>query len=177
MDATNNLYIGDNINNRVYKIDTAGIFYNVAGNGSMMGFSGDGGPATDAEIYYPSGLAFDKCGNLYIGDVSNNRVRKVTYDSSCDPYGNTNASLQAATVNLKSEISLYPNPAYTQITITSATNIHEVTITNLIGQQVLSQVYDMERAEINVSALPPGVYVVRVRDGEGNVFVRKVQKE
>ena len=70
-----------------------------------------------------------------------------------------------------------PNPAYTQITMTSATNIHEVTITNLIGQQVLSQVYDMERAEINVAALPPGVYLVRVTDGSGNETIRKVVKD
>jgi len=42
---------------------------------------------------------------------------------------------------------------------------------------VSSQVYDMERAEVNVAGLPPGVYVVRVTDGEGKVVVRKVVKE
>jgi hypothetical protein len=55
---------------------TAGDIYTVAGNGKT-GFSGDGGPATSAEFYYPPGLAVDAAGNLVIADSSNNRVRMV----------------------------------------------------------------------------------------------------
>jgi hypothetical protein len=49
----------------------------VAGN-STQGFSGDGGPATMAQINNPEGIAVDSMGNLYIADTANNRIRKVT---------------------------------------------------------------------------------------------------
>ena len=48
----------------------------VAGNGGF-GFSGDGGPARSASLLYPSSLAIDRGGNLYIGDAGNNRIRRV----------------------------------------------------------------------------------------------------
>ena len=56
---------------------TAGDIYTVAGNGTS-GFSGDGGPATSAELDDPSGVAVDGAGNLLIADTANNRIREVT---------------------------------------------------------------------------------------------------
>ncbi len=58
-------------------IAPGGTIRTVAGNGTH-GFSGDGGPATEAQLWYPWGLAIDGTGNLYIADSSNFRVRKVT---------------------------------------------------------------------------------------------------
>ena len=75
-DKQGNLYIADRANHRVRKVDTKGIITTVAGNGTV-GFSGDGGPATQASLNLPSGLAVDNKGNLYISDRSNNRVRVV----------------------------------------------------------------------------------------------------
>jgi len=75
-DKEGNLYIADRTNNRVRKVDTNGIITTVAGNGTA-GFSGDGGPATEASFDLPAGLAFDSKGNLYVSDRSNNRVRRV----------------------------------------------------------------------------------------------------
>jgi sugar lactone lactonase YvrE len=78
LDNSNNIYIADQENNRVRLIDAStGIITTIAGNGTG-GFSGDGGPATAAELNFPTGLAFDKAGNLYIGDQNNKRVRKIT---------------------------------------------------------------------------------------------------
>ena len=51
----------------------------VAGTGSA-GYSGDGAAATAAQLTYPSGVAVDRAGNLYIADSSNQRIRKVTAD-------------------------------------------------------------------------------------------------
>ena len=75
-DAAGNLYIADAVNNRVRRVDLAGTITTVAGNGSR-GYSGDGGPATEARLALPSGLAMDAAGNLYIADYGNHRVRRV----------------------------------------------------------------------------------------------------
>jgi sugar lactone lactonase YvrE len=75
LDEVGDLYIGDSVNNRIRKVNTAGIIITVAGNGSG-GCSGDGGPATSAQLGYPDGVAFDNAGNLYFVD-RNFRIRKV----------------------------------------------------------------------------------------------------
>jgi uncharacterized protein (TIGR03437 family) len=77
VDAKGNLYLSDTDNNRVRKVDTAGVITTFAGNGTA-GFSGDGGQAASAEIQWPYGLAVDSKGNVYIADFGNNRVRMVS---------------------------------------------------------------------------------------------------
>ncbi|MBL7690685.1 MAG: hypothetical protein JNM41_03760 [Flavipsychrobacter sp.] len=76
-DLLNNLYISENDNGCVHKISTTGIISTVVGDG-VLGFAGDGGPATLARLNRPQGLAVDSVGNLYIGDASNGRLRKVS---------------------------------------------------------------------------------------------------
>jgi len=62
---------------RVFRVDGDGAITLIAGNGSL-GFSGDDGPATDAQLDFPQGLAIDPTGNVFIADTRNNRIRKVT---------------------------------------------------------------------------------------------------
>jgi sugar lactone lactonase YvrE len=81
VDQDGNLFIADSHNNRIRKVSTDGIITTVAGNGTF-GFSGDGGPPTSAQLDYPSAIALDSSGNLFIADSGNNRVRKVTANSS-----------------------------------------------------------------------------------------------
>jgi sugar lactone lactonase YvrE len=71
------LYIADLTNNRVRRVDTAGVISTVAGTGGGL-FGGDGGPATTALIKAPAAVVLDAAGNLYIADSGNNRVRKVS---------------------------------------------------------------------------------------------------
>ena len=76
LDSAGNLYITDYGNNRIRKVDAAGVISTVAGDGTY-GYGGDGGPATAAQLYNPSGVALDGAGNLYIVDGDNQRIRKV----------------------------------------------------------------------------------------------------
>jgi len=76
MDTAGNLYIAEYGNHCIRKVDTSGIITTVAGNG-VAGQSGDGGPATEANLYYPMDVAVDATGNLYVAADFNYRVRAV----------------------------------------------------------------------------------------------------
>jgi sugar lactone lactonase YvrE len=76
VDIVGNLYITEEFHDRIRMVNTAGIITTVVGTGTA-GSIGDGGQATAAELYFPSGLAVDIAGNLYIADTWNNRIRKV----------------------------------------------------------------------------------------------------
>jgi len=77
VDSSGNLYIADNANNRVRKVNlSGGTITTVAGNGTG-GYSGDGGLATAAEIYWPTAVALDSAGNLYVACNLETCVRKV----------------------------------------------------------------------------------------------------
>lgn len=79
VDSNNNLYVVDEMGHRVWKITQAGTVTSLAGTGTP-GFSGDGGPANQAELSEPSEVSVDTAGNVYITDSSNDRIRKVSTD-------------------------------------------------------------------------------------------------
>lgn len=85
-DSSGSLYIADSENHRVRKVDPMGVITTVAGVGGSgywgPGYGGDGGPATLAKLDYPSGVALDPSGNLYIADEHNFRIRMVKFPSS-----------------------------------------------------------------------------------------------
>jgi uncharacterized protein (TIGR03437 family) len=76
-DLTGNVYVSDANNHRVRCIAPNGIIRTIAGNG-IAGFAGDGGPASASQLNSPYGLAFDFAGNLYIADLGNARIRRIT---------------------------------------------------------------------------------------------------
>ncbi|MGI8785709.1 MAG: IPT/TIG domain-containing protein [Acidobacteriota bacterium] len=76
LDAAGNLLIADTGNNRIRKVDSAGIITTIAGTG-QSGFSGDNGPATQATLSSPASVTADTAGNLFIADSNNDRVRKI----------------------------------------------------------------------------------------------------
>src|SRR6266480_1561147 len=87
LDASGNLYIADQRNNRIRRVAAAtGIITTVAGNGSPA-FAGDGGPATSASLNYPDRVALDASGNLYIADQNNHRIRKVIFHAARADFG------------------------------------------------------------------------------------------
>src|SRR5262245_61459411 len=76
-DRAGGFYVWSDTLNRGYRVSSSGVITFAAGVGST-GVSGDGGPATAAQLNNPSKLAIDAAGNLYIADAGNGRIRRVT---------------------------------------------------------------------------------------------------
>lgn len=89
-DNSGNLYFSELSNNIIRKVNTSGVISTYAGTG-VLGFSGDGGPATSATMNAPRGIAFDGLGNLYIADTPNRRVRIVSPDGTINTFAGTGA--------------------------------------------------------------------------------------
>ena len=85
LDSSGNLYVGDEGNGRVRKIEAGGNVTTVAGNG-LFRFTGNGGPATSATIYLPWSLAQDTVGNLFVAEPSYGRIRRVGLDQTTSVY-------------------------------------------------------------------------------------------
>ena len=77
VDLRSNVYVADRVNNRIRKIAADGTISTVVGTGAL-GYSGDGGLAIAAMLAFPTGVAVDNTGNLYIADNGNSVVRRVT---------------------------------------------------------------------------------------------------
>jgi sugar lactone lactonase YvrE len=98
VDSLGNLYIADSGNNVIRRVSTSGVITTVAGDvaadnasGGLGGFSGDGGPATQARLDSPQGIALDQAGDLFIADTFNNAVREVTPGGTISTVVNTTA--------------------------------------------------------------------------------------
>lgn len=95
-DKSGNLLIADGANRRIRKINfTSGIISTVAGSGcgfGCIGYSGDGGPATAAELYYPNGVVMDTAGNIFIPDYGHYRIRRVTPSGIINTYAGNGSS-------------------------------------------------------------------------------------
>ncbi len=78
LDNANNIYIAEAGNNRIRKISfSTGIITTLGGTGAH-GFSGDNGPATDAQFLCPDAVFIDTIGNVYVADGGNHRIRKIS---------------------------------------------------------------------------------------------------
>lgn len=87
VDRNGNLYIADSANNRIRKVTPSGVITTIAGVATITryfagsgGYSGDGGPASEASLNNPVDVAVDSTGNVYVADQGNNRVRKIGID-------------------------------------------------------------------------------------------------
>ncbi len=82
VDAAGNIFIKDVLGSRLRKVTPDGNIAAVAGNGSWCCFSGDGGPATAAQLNDPAGIALDGDGNFFIADAHSSKIRKVSRDGN-----------------------------------------------------------------------------------------------
>jgi sugar lactone lactonase YvrE len=174
VDSAGNLYIADTGNNVIRKVSN-GVITTVAGNGTFN-YSGDGGPATSATLNNPTGVAVDAAGNLYIADLNNHRIRKVSNGVITTVAGNgvggfsgdngpaTSAELtypEGVAVDFAGNLYIADN--YTQV-------IREVTngvITTVAGS--LTQGYTGDNGPATSAQLndPTGVAV----DSAGNLYI------
>ncbi|MBI4907204.1 MAG: hypothetical protein HY820_26505 [Acidobacteria bacterium] len=115
-DAKGNVYLADAYNYRIRQVDASGIVRTVAGNGTN-GFAGDGGPATQARLASPQGVAVAPNGELYIADTFNRRIRKVgangiiTTVAGTGVYRRGDDGVPAASATLMNPIALAFDPA------------------------------------------------------------------
>ncbi len=163
-DTAWNMYIADNVNNRIRKITPAGIITTIAGNGTA-GSSGDGGPATAAELSGPSGVAIDRSGNVYISDQYNNRIRKIS------PATTTGV----VTYTQNADLKLFPNPTRGAFALDLAGNTGsaQINITDLAGKTIMSKTTDDKIVNFDLSKYPAGNYIVNVAMN-GKTFTSKV---
>lgn len=96
VDASDNIYIASLVGSRIFKVNTNGIISTIAGSGSYSkgGYSGDGGPAVNAQLNSPTDVILDGSGNIYIADANNYVIRKIDVNGIITTYaGNGSASV------------------------------------------------------------------------------------
>jgi uncharacterized protein (TIGR03437 family) len=176
LDNSGNLYIADQLNNRIRKVSPDGTITTVAGNGTS-GYTGDGGAATSAELYHPCGLALDSAGNLYIADAPSNVIRKLSTNGTIATVaGNQTASFAgdgaaATSASLNEPLGVAVDAAG-NIYIADSFNsrirmVANGTITTLAGNSFIGLSGDGGAATSATLNRPQGVAV----DAAGNVYI------
>jgi sugar lactone lactonase YvrE len=95
LDAHGNLYIADRSNNVIRKVTSAGIISTVAGSYTLgADYTGDGGPATAAQLNFPNGVTVDGAGNIYIADSYNHAIRIVNTAGIISTYAGDGSGTQ-----------------------------------------------------------------------------------
>jgi type IX secretion system substrate protein len=171
IDHSNNIYFSNITGASVLKITINGSIYTLAGSWAGMweqGYSGDGGPATNAELHAPMMICFDNAGNLLIVDRSNFRLRKVSVGTTYTP------SLQVAAT----QPFIYPNPTTGSFTVTlpPSTTPATITITNLLGSTIETRTIQntqLQNIDFNLHT-PPGAYIIQVTTGT-NTWRQKIE--
>ena len=167
VDYIGNLFISDYENQRIEMVDTNGIIHTVAGTG-VHGFSGDGGPATLAKLNYPEDVAVDGCGNIYIADFNNQRIRKVVLHDSCSSHPTGVKQITKA-----SGLNIYPNPAQSILDIEAPEEINAIGIYDAIGREQLKLNTAGRHATIDIKSLRAGIYFVCVNGAVWRRFLKE----
>jgi trimeric autotransporter adhesin len=164
IDDSDNIYIADVVNDEIRKITkSTGIINTIAGyfNNGNGGYNGDGIPATSAQLNSPMGVALDDSGNVYIADTDNDRVRKVTANT-------TGINIVSSNKN----ILIYPIPNSGQMFVKLngngyiSMNIYDETGRTVFSQS-LNEMPQNSNLNIDISNVTNGVYFLRILAQEG----------
>jgi sugar lactone lactonase YvrE len=165
-DASGNIYIVDKNNNRIRKVNiSTGNISTFAGNGTA-GYSGDGGAATSAELNLPWGVSADADGIVYIADVGNSRVRKITTTGSIIEEQYT-----------KNIVLISPNPFSNHTTLLTNMSLNSANLTfyNYLGQLV-KEIKNISGQTITLyrDNLSSGLYFMRLTENNKTFSINKI---
>lgn len=154
VDTLANIYISDEWNDCIRKVEaTSGIVNTIAGTG-MGGFSGDGGLATLAQMDNPTSVFIDSFGKLFLVDAINQRVRVIQ--------GTVGINI----IDVRSRITAYPNPTNGRISFQNPEPKLEgsITVYDMMGKQVFKSTNSPghELIVLDISGLANGIYVVEL---------------
>lgn len=165
--AHGNMLIADGWNNRIRLLTADGNISTIAGTGAY-GYSGDGGNPLAAELWLPTGITIDTAGNIYFVDGGTYVIRKISNWTPPIGVGVSSPTAQ----NIKAIVS--PNPATNYIDITAIKTITSLSITNVLGQQVLTNTTCNDtHLHLNIEHLSPGTYFIRINGNETIKFLKQ----
>ena len=176
-DGAGNMYIAGGGNNVIRKVTPAGIISTIAGTG-IAGFFGDGGYATSARLYNPSGIAVDASGNIYFSDCYNYRIRKINTSGIISTIaGNGSFSLSGDGGPATAAGMIFPKylaidgPGNLYLTDSNGTTVRKIStagiITTVAGSGTYGYSGDGGPATAAALADASGLAV----DGSGNLFI------
>jgi len=167
MDVSGNLFISDEVNVRIRKVNSSGIISTIAGNG-VQGFSGDGGAATSAEMDNIMGVSLDSYGNAYIPDYTNDRIRMLTKIAT---------GINNLAVN-NEQWTVYPNPNNGMFTLEDITIGTMVQLYDITGKLIQTRInLESSQLEFNLSNFAGGMYLLRIVSQDGKLLgLKKVVK-
>lgn len=176
-DACGNFFFSDcglgGGNYRIRKVEkSTGIITTIAGNG-ITGYFGDGGAATDAQLSRTNEICLDKNGSLYVADIDNNKIRKI---SPAIAPCNKAYVIENSNINIVRRL-IFPNPANDELHIENAAANTTYALSNVWG--AVGETGRLKKGSnvIAVRQLPPGLYMLLLTDEEGKRTVHKVVKE
>jgi hypothetical protein len=182
-DKCGNVYIADRNNNLIRVVNDLGVINKFAGTGYGMdtitggpiigGYTGDGGPAIAAELFWPTNICIDKHGNIYFAEANNNIVRYIHMDSCTKAVSHVAVAGPAA---IKEGLAVYPNPSsgtFTVMVQSASKEAGHITICNMVGTKVGEYDAMTNEAWQPECSMPPGVYLLHASTGHRR-YVEKI---
>ena len=121
-------------------------------NGSVIGFS----------------IGYDTISYIATNACGSDTAYKVVYVSACGTEG-----VRVRVVSTEGNVTIFPNPASDILTVRCPTTIFHVSVTDLLGQELVAQNYSSKEVTVNINDLPSGMYIVKVND----IYANRVIKE
>lgn len=160
IDSYYNLYIADFLYHVIRKVNAMGIISTIAGQDGLSGFSGDGGNPLLALLNNPYGLLVTPDCNLYITDLSNQRIRVINGSACYVGIKEQNSSLG---------VEINPNPSSGLFNFKGLTTATKVEVYDITGRTVTSDIINTSDYKLDLSKHDKGIYIYRIVDKQNRV--------